>query len=420
MNKMNKLQNITKYLVFNDQKKLIFLSASFLFISSIINIYGVAKIGFSEELDRYYLQYAITSFCIASIIWPLANILIPLLVKNKIEIKSANYIYYVAGIISLVLYLTITIILDYFISSIKINLRDLMIFGLLLYLDIIYNLIQSQYQKHNKYIKLNLNSLLSVGFQLLTVILLVEHLHVYALIFGLIISKIAFIILSLRHSTLKYKIDNISLRINLQKSIRIVLSSFYSRTGEITDRYLSSLLQVGAISTIAFSARISSAISSVMNNAIVNPTITRFGNCSNYDCCKIILMAKCRLILLMASVITAMWWTFGYHFIDLIMSPTSNDIDVQTVFYTSMVLLFGAILNPLSGLLNNLLLTYEEIEKVYQSDIRSFITSIILKFYLTIMYGYTGLIISLGAEPALKLMIKYYYYRKLTIEVESS
>ncbi|MEZ9895754.1 hypothetical protein AB4356_25675, partial [Vibrio lentus] len=109
-------------------------------------------------------------------------------------------------------------------------------------------------------------STLSTVVQLCIVILLIERIGVYALLIGLIASKVFFILnfTSLLPKKIEYDPDTLS--IVYKKARSLVISSLYTRSGEVIDRYISGLLSSGSVSVLAFSMRVSMAITSVINS----------------------------------------------------------------------------------------------------------------------------------------------------------
>lgn len=404
----NNISVFKKKYIFNEKIILIILSLSSLLISFFINLFGVTKIGFNHELDLYYIIYAISTFCVTTIMWPLSNAAIPILIKNELKISVIFYITLIYSFLSVALFYFILSI--YAISSSIGDYRIPLLFSIFLFLDCVYVYTQIYLQNTNQYIKMNLYFLLGNIIQFIFVFFSIDLIGIYSLILGLIISKMVSFLLIIKELPMVITIKNKELYLISKKILPISISSLYSRSNEIVDRYLSSFLITGSISIVGFSTRISSAITTVINTSIVTPTITSFTKEKSRIKKELTTRVLYIFIIFISSI--SLWYIFGEKIITLMLNDNQPPYSSIYIYNICLFLLLLTIINPIVGLANNILLSRQKLNYVAYSEIIAYSIGILIKIILTIYLGLKGLIFAIIIEAILKLIVKSIYIIK--------
>ncbi|EGR0931772.1 hypothetical protein ACN930_002018 [Vibrio parahaemolyticus] len=401
-------------LIKDEKGKLILLSLLSLIVSFIINVYGVAKVGFNNNLDDYYILYSIVSFAISAVFWPISNFCINKVIDGELSCSDVISIYRLYGIFSIPFVVLITLIFYQLNANRELNWYLFAFFIIFHVVDIFYNFLQVQYQSNDDFLTFMTYSTLSVFSQLLFVYFTVEKIGVYSLILSLIFSKFVFLFLSINKIRYKENTRMSPVYYVFNETKVFSLSSCYVKSGEVIDRFIMSSMSAGLLSSLAFSQRLSGAVSTVINSSMISPSITKLSHCEEKLDRYRELYTRVIYCLFFVFIIYSGWFLVGESLIKFIISM-SNDSHVyyEDIFNFTLFLLFLALVNPVSNMLNNYLIVIGKVRNMSILDSFSYTFGIVLKFTFSIFWGAYGLVYALVLEATLKVLLKVIFISKV-------
>lgn len=387
-------------------------------ISFLTNFLIVKKIGFTNELDIFYLAMAMYLFLSSSVGWSISSVLTPILIENedkKLEGSLFLNIVIIGFIISFIAYITsffwIDLIFNNYIHVVELKLiHDIQNIFLLVFLFDIFNIVLiSIMQQRNFYIKINFINLLATIISFLFVYLFIDNYLIYAATFSQLIMRLAiFIILiiflfSTIKNTIRFKKEDLFLLWDRMKYI--LYGSFYFRLGDLVDRFIASYLTSGFLSLISFIQKLYEAINTVINSSIVAPTITKFSYLIKEKKFKELdqLYKKYILFLFLINcIILIPLIIFGEKlFLYFFEEKVQNNL--LSILPTILILLFTICFSQTIGkIIQNLLLSLNKEKQIMKYDIYTFTINIIIKICLTYYFSIIGFLFSFLITEILK------------------
>lgn len=409
---------LKKIIAHKDKLILMKLAVLQILISFLTNFLIVKKIGFTNELDIFYLAMAMYLFLSSSVGWSISSVLTPILIENedkKIEGSLFLNVVIIGIIISFIAYITsffwIDLIFNNYIQVVELKLiHDIQNIFLLVFLFDIFNIVLiSIMQQKNFYIKINFINLLATIISFLFVYSFIDNYLIYAATFSqLIMRLVIFIILivflfSTIKNTIRFKKENFLLLWNRMKYI--LYGSFYFRLGDLIDRFIASYLTSGFLSLVSFIQKLYEAINTVINSSIVAPTITKFSYLIKEKKIKELdqLYKKYILFLFLVNcIILIPLIIFGEKlFLYFFEEKVQNNL--LSMLPTILILLFTICFSQTIGkIIQNLLLSLNQEKQIMKYDIYTFTINIIIKICLTYYFSIVGFLFSVLITEILK------------------
>lgn len=384
----------------------------------------VKKIGFSDELDVFYLAMAVFNFLSTSIGWSISSVLTTILIKNKEDNLEGKMFFNVLLITIFILVLSLgTMYL--WLDLIFINYLDfvghykiIIVQSLLIITFSIGNLnivFIAMLQASNQYVKINILNMLAAIFGFLIVFVYIENFGLYAAAISQLGIQV-FLFLIMFFSVIKTKKLNItfdkdSFNLLWDRMKYIVIGSSFYRTEELVERFISSYLSTGFLSLVGFVQRVYGGIITVLNTSIAGPTITKFSylvknkefDKINYTLKKYLILLFAINALLFVAVVFAGEELFMYFF-----SERINNSILPMVFITLLLSFTMVLGNTLGQVMHNLLLSMqlEKILTIYDSA--TFTINTIIKVVCAVSFGMTGFLIGIAVSILIKNLAKAY------------
>lgn len=391
-------------------------------ISFFTNFFIVKKIGFTDELDIFYLAMGVYLFLHTSINWPFAAILTPLMIENKEKNLEKNLFFniiFLSLLIFLILFSTMFIWIDLFFINylenveIKIIKTIQSIFLVTFVFDSLNLVFLSILQQKNKFILINILNLFSSIVCFTFIYFTIDEFGIYSATYGQLIMRIfIFIILfvlfyKLLKNSSSYKTEYITMLFNKVK--HLLFGSFYFRLGDLLDRYIASYLSSGFLSLVSFIQKLYEAINTVLNTSIVAPTITKFSYLNKekrYKEMKNILYVYVLFLFVVVTIIFLFIAIFGEQLFLIFFKDKITD-DLSSVLFISLISIFIICYSQTMGkIFQNLLLSLNQEKLITLYDMASFTITIFLKILMTYYMGIYGFLISFVFSEILKVLFK--------------
>jgi O-antigen/teichoic acid export membrane protein len=238
----------------------------------------------------FYLAMAVFSFLSTSIGWSISSVLTTIFIKNK-ETDLEGKMFFNVLLITIITLLVSLGTMHFWINLIFINYLDyyeyskiIKVQTLLIVAFSISNLnvvFIAMLQKRDKYIKININNMISAFFGFLIVFYFVEKYGILAAaISQLGIQIFLFLLLYFSEEKTNFFInitfDKNSFNLLWKRMKYIVFASSFYRTEELIERFISSYLSNGFLSLVGFVQKAYGALITILNTSIAGPTITKF------------------------------------------------------------------------------------------------------------------------------------------------
>lgn len=417
-----------KLIIHKDKIILMKLAILQIFISFFTNFLIVKKIGFTAELDIFYLAMGVYLFLTTSIGWSISSVLTPILIENEdksLEGQMFINVFIIALSVFLFAFFSSYIWIDLIYFNFKEYQYNLIfniqsIFIITFFFDILNLVFISILQKMNYYIKINFINLISVSMGFLTVVLFLDDYFLYTAAFSHLIVRLSvFLILGIYlFNTIKktFYFDKYSFFLLWNRMKHIFVGSLYFRMGDLVDRLIASYLVVGFLSLTSFVQKIYESINTVINSSIVAPTITKFSYLvkeKNFLEIKkiyikyIFFLFFINLIILFFVILTGEV-LFKYFFSEKLNEYLSSILLV--ILVTLFVICFS---QTIGKIIQNLLLSLGKEKEIMKYDIITFTISIVIKLLLTLYYGVYGFLTAYVLSEIIKYSAKYYLAYKI-------
>lgn len=398
-------------------------------ISFFTNFFIVKKIGFTDELDIFYLAMGVYLFLTTSIGWSISSVLTPILIENEdkkiegamfINIVIISFSFFCLLILSS--FFWIDFMFKNYIETVDRKLiLDIQIIFLFVFLfDVLNILFIAILQQKNKYILINFVTLLSSIISFIFIYLFIDDYLLYAATFSQLISRITiFIVLGI------FLFSVIIGRLNFQKDIFLLLwnrmkyffySSFYFRSGDLIDKFITSYLSSGFLSLTSFIQKLYEAVNTVINSSIVAPTITKFSYLvkeKKFRELKILIKKYLILLFIINTINLIIIIIFGEKFF-LYFFSEKIEYNLIPILSSVLIAIFTICFSQTIGkILQNFLLSLEKEKQIIKYDIYTFTISIFIKIILTYYFSIIGFLFSFVITEVIKYGTKSYLVYKL-------
>ena len=393
-------------------------------INFFTNYLIVKKIGFSSELDVYYVAMAVFGFLSTSIGWSISSVLTPILIENR-EKRIEGYMFVSILFIVIPIFLFTLVSMPIWIKFIFHNFLQKVSYQKIVFIQSMFLitfaitsiniLFYAIFQEKNEYIKINFLNMIGAIIGFIFIYFTIDKFGIYsASLYQLVIQIFLFFIMGI----FTFKIIKINLKFRKEYFLLlwhrmkyIFFGSFYYRTDELIERFIASYLTSGFLSLVAFVQRIYGAIITVLNTSIAGPTITKFSNLikeKKFNEVKKTLYNYLFMLLIIDIIIFSFVFFFGK---DLFLYFFSDRIDknlIDILFYV-IVFLFAMVFGKTLGqILHNLLLSLKLEKEITIFDSITFTINILIKIVLSIYFGMIGLISAIVIAEIIKNSAKYY------------
>ena len=420
---------ITKLRNHKDKLYLMLLASLQILINFGTNFYMVHKIGFSGELDVYYISLAIFAFLTSSIGWSISSVLTPILIENK-EKKIEGRLFVSIIMIVIPLFILLLLTMKFWTQYLYINYLDkigmdeilvIQTFSIIAFLFYSLNvLFVSMLQAANRYVIINFFNVLIAVIGFLFIYSTINKYDIYAVAaYQTIVQVSLFLIMGfILIKQIDFKYDKKILSLLWHRMKYIFFGSFYYRTGTIVDKFIASYFSAGMLSLIGFVEKIYGAIITVLNTSIVGPTITKFSILikeNRGEEIKKTLYNYLFMLLIIDMLLFVFIFFFGQN---LFLYFFSDKIDVNLINTLSIVLLslFSIVFGKTLGMLQRSLFMSAKKEKLITIiNTVTFTINVLLKIILTYLFGLNGFLVSIITSELLILIIQNFYIKKEVI-----
>lgn len=422
---------ISKLLLHKEKLILLLLASLQVLINFATNFLVVKKIGFGTELDVYYIAMAIFSFLITSIGWSISSVLTPILIENRDKNIEGKMLINIL-LISIPIFLIVIGSMFFWSKLLYINYIDKVsmdtiftiqgIFIFTFLINTINILFLAIFQEKNQYIKINFLYIIGAIIGFTFIYFTIDKYGIYAASFSQLLIQLFLLVimLILTFSIIKKNLnfDRNTLILLWNRMKYIFFASFYYRTDELIERFITSYLTPGFLSLIGFIQRVYGAIITVLNTSIAGPTITKFSNLikeKRYKEVKQTLYEYLILLFIIDSLIFLIVLLYGENIFLYFFNDRINKTFLPILFH-AILFLFAMVFGKTLGIVQRSLLMSAKKEKsvtIISSIL--FTINIFLKVILTYLLGIEGLLFSILLSEFLMLITQYFYIRKVVL-----
>lgn len=394
----------------------------------LISLLIVKEVGFGAELDVYYIGLAFYSFLTSSIGWSFSSILTPYLIESDGNEKEGAALFYIT-ITSVLIAFCLQVALFLWPSIFYKNYTNLVsdsfirstnsTFILVFFIDCIAIFFTALHQKRNQYKKIITINAVTALIGLVVVWATISKIGIYSALLNQTMVRLSSLIL-----LIKLKNGEIDGAIHFKKNVcseiwgRMKYSffgSFYYRSDELAERYITSYLSSGSLSLIAFIQRIYGAIITVINMVFSAPTITEFSCLHKKNDYCLLKERMQKSILLVVILLMPIYFIVAIlgekalilFFADKIPNELHRDVNV------SLLCLFSLVAGKTIGMMQRSLLMSIRHEKITTiSNAAIFTVNLPIKIALTIEYGIYGLLASICISEIATIIIQHLIVNK--------
>jgi O-antigen/teichoic acid export membrane protein len=394
-------------------------------ISFITNFIIVKEVGFSAELDVFYIALAVFSFLTTSVGWSISSVLTPMLVEYRgrnieggmfISLFFISFSILAISLVSSIFWIELVYV--NYLGSIGYS-KIFTIQGVILFasaFNIMNVLFVSIFQERNNFIGLSSVNLFVSVVGCTFVYYTIELFGVFSAVMNQLIVQVCTftILLVYTYSVIvnDFYFDRRKLNILWSRMKYSFVGSFYFRTDELIERVIASFLSPGFLSLISFIQRIHGAIIVVLNTAVVAPTVTKFSslyNDSRTDECKRIYYSYLFFLILVDSFLLMVMYILGeYLFIYFFGDKIS--LSMLPMVFDSITILFAMVFGKTIGMLQRSLLMASRKEKaVTFMNVFVFTVNLMIKISLTYYFGMYGLLVAFLIGEFFTILVQQIY-----------
>lgn len=393
-------------------------------VSFFTNFFIVKEIGFTSELDVFYLSMAVYLFLHTSINWPFAAIITPLMIENK-EKRLEKNLFINILVISLILFFLLYTTMFMWIDLIFKNYLQIIelqtiktiqsIFLITFVIDSLSLVFLSILQQKDNYILINLLSLSSSIISFLFIYNTINFLGIYSATYGQLIIRL-FIFIILFSYLIKYVVESNHFEIKYSLILfnrvkHLIFGSFYFRINDLLDRYIATYLSSGFLSLASFIQKLYESFNTVINTSIVAPTITKFSYLlkeNKYKEVKRIIYSYTLFIFILVTIFLIFIFFFGEQLF-LVFFAERLDKNLSSILFISLICIFIICYTQTIGkIFQNLLLSLNKEKLITYYDVVSFTITIPLKISMTFYFEIFGFLISFVLSEMIKFLLKGY------------
>lgn len=394
-------------------------------ISFITNFIIVKEVGFSAELDVFYIALAVFSFLTTSVGWSISSVLTPMLVEYRgrnieggmfISLFFISFSILAISLVSSIFWIELVYV--NYLGSIGYS-KIFTIQGVILFasaFNIMNVLFVSIFQERNNFIGLSSVNLFVSVVGCTFVYYTIELFGVFSAVMNQLIVQVCTftILLVYTYSVIvnDFYFDRRKLNILWSRMKYSFVGSFYFRTDELIERVIASFLSPGFLSLISFIQRIHGAIIVVLNTAVIAPTVTKFSslhNDSRTDECKRIYYSYLFFLILVDSFLLMVMYILGeYLFIYFFGDKIS--LSMLPMVFDSIIILFAMVFGKTIGMLQRSLLMASRKEKaVTFMNVFVFTVNLMIKISLTYYFGMYGLLVAFLIGEFFTILVQQIY-----------
>ncbi len=405
----------------SSQKIILMILALGLVLSNFsITVLIANELSFGSTLDVYYVALAVYLFFLTLIGWSLTNVITPYLIKNNTEENFSKVLSVVlvwgGGVFVVLFFLSplLSRLIFYNFadvgSSLYFNL--IFIFAIFLFLvDLIAQVFICLEYSANRYVRAASINLISSLVGLILSLVLVQWLGIIGAL--LVQVSMKFVLLSLLFYLNKKAVHCFQYERSIAKAIYskakyFLFSGIFYRSEDLVEKMIASYLAPGLLSLLSFVQRVYGAVITVINSALVAPTLTKF--CNNLQLCS---QAESHKLIKSISMLILMAGVIGFPIVCYVGEPifllvfSENIVSVQDYLLLTLLFIFPTLMFfTESQLLHNFLLSRELEKKIVLNDTFAFVMALIVKIYSTLTFGYVGLLMSVSFGAFLKMFLK--------------